>query len=385
MSKREAERFEEALQEVSGSEVIDNRLALLLHTARQAAILAEPPPAPPRGLAPGRQRFLAEAARRRAERAERQRQRLPMARMAKLAAAFAAVILLFGVMFGTGKAAAGSLPGHSFYGLKLAGERVQLALTRDLQAKADLNLALAAERLDEIVGLLEQGQAPAHPVVSRAEQQLTAALEAAIGLDDTAAVQELQQLSVTIQQRERTMQQLGDASAAPPVQELLREMERVHQEAQSGQDDPDGLRRRLRQGVPPDLTDLPDPSHTPQGTQTPGPRPTSTPHPKQTPRGTSMPGATPQPTQTLRRTAQPNVTPQPTNAPHTAQPSVTLHPAGTAQMTAQPSATPRRTGMPQQTSSPGATPGSANTPGPANTAGPANTPGPGGDPGHGGP
>ncbi len=67
MDKREAEQFENALRRAALGEPTEGWLTPLVHTARQVMILSETPPPPPHGLMPGRQRFLAEAARLRAE------------------------------------------------------------------------------------------------------------------------------------------------------------------------------------------------------------------------------------------------------------------------------------------------------------------------------
>ena len=156
-----------------------------------------------------------------------------MTGMMKLGTALLALVLVVGLTFGASQAAADSLPGEPLYGLKLAAEEARLALTTDPEAQAALNLALAEERLDEIAALLEQGQAVDEVTAERVERQLHAALEA-------APAQALEGLAVAIQQRQRTMEQLAGETPDEPLRQIIREMERVRQEAHAGQGEPAG-------------------------------------------------------------------------------------------------------------------------------------------------
>jgi hypothetical protein len=356
MEKQEAEQFEQALQQADQGEPVMGRLAPLVHTARQMMTLSETPPPPPHGLMPGRQRFLAEAARLRAESRGRplwlpsRRQRL--AGVMRLAAALAAIAILFGVMAGVVQASAASLPGQPLYGVKLATERIQLALTSQPASRAALERAMAEERLDEIVALLQRQQAIGSSVSNRAMRQLEQALAASAQLQDPAAAQALQQLAEAIRQREQAMLGAAGELPEPLMRELLREMERVRQEAHAGQGDPDGLRRRLRQGAPTDT----EPTGQPGATQVPqSPSPSGTPGPAHTPQHTGSPGQTP----------GAGATSQPTGGPQ-------------ASRTPEPSATSQTSEPPH----PSRTPGADVTPGP--TGGPNSTPGPGQTPGQGG-
>ena len=207
-------------------------MAALAHTARRLEALGEPPPPPPHRLAPGRQRLLAEAAQLRSAKIKRRKEQRHMTGMMKLGTALLALVLVVGLTFGASQAAADSLPGEPLYGFKLAAEEARLALTTDPEDQAALNLALAEERLDEIATLLEQGQAVDEVTAERVERQLNAALEA-------APAQALEGLAVAIQQRQRTMEQLAGETPDEPLRQIIREMERVRQEAHAGQ----GIRR----------------------------------------------------------------------------------------------------------------------------------------------
>ena len=150
MSGREAERFEEALQQAAQGQAVRLRLHPLVQTARQAAVLSGPVPPPPCQLAPGRQRFLTEAVSLRAGKGKRREKQVRTAGVLGFGTALVALVLVLGLVFGAGQALAGGLPGGPLYGLKLGFEGVRLALTTDPQARANLSLALAEERLDEI-------------------------------------------------------------------------------------------------------------------------------------------------------------------------------------------------------------------------------------------
>jgi hypothetical protein len=275
MSRQEAERFEEALQRAARGQEVEGRLTPLVGIARQAAALAETPPSPPHKLSPGRQRFLAESARLRAQIYQR-KERPRMLGTVKLTTALVSVVIVFGLLFGVGQAMADSLPGGPLYDLKLTAEEARLAWTTDLQARANLSLAFAERRLDEVMALAEQNRMADEPIVKRVEQQLWAALQAAVQAGDPAAAPLLQRLATAIQQHERTMTQLmerlqdGDHLQ---LQQIMRLMERVRQEAQTGQDDPAGLRERLRQGTPPVPPEPPDACCTPGPHQTPNQSP----------------------------------------------------------------------------------------------------------------
>ena len=189
MSRREAEQFEEKLQRAARGETVEEEWIPLIETAQQATMLAEPPPPPPHQLLLGRQRFLAEAARLRAGKAKPRILWVPMQRTMRLAAALVAVVLVFGLVLGVGQAVAHSLPGKPLYGLKLAAEEVRLTLTKAPQARTELNLALAEKRLAEIVALLTQGETVDESVARRLEQQLAAALQAALLIEEPAQIQ----------------------------------------------------------------------------------------------------------------------------------------------------------------------------------------------------
>jgi hypothetical protein len=287
MCKREATRFDQALQQVAQGEPIEEKLRPLVDTAQQVSILAGPPPLPPHQLAPGRQRFLTEAAQLRAEKADRSKEKGQAPVMMKLGAALAVLVLVVGLLFGGGQVVADSLPGESLYRLELALEQMRLTLTASAQARAELELVLAEERLDEITALVEQGRTVADSVPARIEHQLRAALMAAVRLDDQSTAQVLRRLDASLQQRQQTIMALMERtpdSEQTQLRRILRIVEQVRQEARDGQADPGGLRR----GAPSDPSDLPGP-----WLEQTGERPTESPgtDPVPSPSLTREPGA----------------------------------------------------------------------------------------------
>ncbi len=325
MDKQETNHCKQCSQQTSRGEAAEGRLDPVAQAAQQMMILAEVPPSPPHGLAPGRQRFLAEAARLRAGSRGKPLGLSPRRRLfggaMKLATALAVIAILFGAVVGTTQAAAGSLPGQPLYGVKLATEQIRLAFAGQPANRAAVQQSLAEERLDEIVTLLERKQAVGPSVSTRATRQMEQALEASAQLEDAPAAQALQRLAEAVRQREQTMLGASGESIEPPVQEMLRQMERVRQEAHLGQGDPAGLRHRLRQGTPTGPTGQPGPTQTPQPPSSIG-----TPGPAHTPQGTGMPNDSPGLSGTPGQAPGAGATSQPAGGPpasHTPGPGAT--------------------------------------------------------------
>lgn len=148
----------------------------LLHAAWTMYSAAPPTPDPTK-VAAGRKRLMSLAA-------ERRRQRLgqrslvgwardgiaevagglisvPSVNRRVLTGAFATVaacLVMFVGVAGIGTAAASSLPGEPFYGMKRLGENARMLFAFDPVARADLNLRFSERRLDEIRDLVENGR-----------------------------------------------------------------------------------------------------------------------------------------------------------------------------------------------------------------------------------
>lgn len=298
MNRKKADQFETALQQAEQGKRIEGEMADLIETAQLASRLAEPPPPPPRGLNPGRQRFLSEAARLRARESARPSLLGWSNRRFGLVGALITTILVVGLVLGAGQAAADSLPGELLYPLKLAGEATRLKLTTDLEAKTELATDLAERRLDEIVAMLEEGRTVTEQAALRSQEQLALAMHAVNQLEGEAAVQAAQRLGTGVQAREQLMVQALRTATAPEqkaLRTLLREIERVRQQLHSGQDEPDGEQNRQRQGAPK------DPAEQPEAISDPTDRPVrpTVSHKSMEPKPTEdqVPGSSPQPTE----------------------------------------------------------------------------------------
>lgn len=366
MSRQEAEQLEDALRQMALGGSMPGPAASLVQTARELSVLASPPPPAPLGLAPGRSKYLAEAARLRAKKASHpgRLSRLPQA--VRLGVALGAVLLVFGVLFGASQAVASSLPGSPLYGLKLLAENARLALTADPQARASLLRSHAEERLDEILALLDRARAPDYSVVDRAEKQWALALAAAGVLKEPDARLALHELAMAIERRQPALQSMAGTDLQSPLRELLRELERVRREAHLGQGEPDGQEERQRRsGEPADATDLPVSSRTPLPARTSQPttQPAVTPNASQTPYRTAAPSQTPVPSHTPLQTARPSglplvsQTPQPLRTPaQTAVRTVTPQAPPTPKRSVQPNFSPPGPQTPAITAAPSSAP-----------------------------
>jgi uncharacterized membrane protein YgcG len=263
---KDAEQLQLALERAAHSDKVEHELASLVQTAQLASSLAALPPPPPNQLVAGRQRFLSEAARIRADKMVAPRVWAWKPATLGLAGTLAAVVLILGLIFGAGQAAADSLPGDPLYTLKLAIEASRMQLTTNREARADLATILLEERLDEITKIVGRGQSVDEPTANRVREQLVLALQAIHQLDGRAALRATQKLENTLRVQEQAITQAAStlpAAGQGPVQELLREINRVRQELQTGQGEPDGDQHRLGSGTPPEAPGAQSPAGQP--------------------------------------------------------------------------------------------------------------------------
>jgi uncharacterized membrane protein YgcG len=177
----------------------------------------------------------------------------------KLVGALLATLLVFGLVFGVGQAAAASLPGEPLYGLKLTAEQARLELTSDPEAKADLTAELAENRLGEIAQMMAEGKAVDGPTAHAAQQQVSLAFQAAnqVSGDEQLKFQARNRLQNVIQSQHQMMASAVDAApqqTQEPVRSLLRSMERVRDELHTGEGEASGQQIRTNRDQVPDPT-----------------------------------------------------------------------------------------------------------------------------------
>jgi len=267
----------------------------------EAALALREAPHPrlsPRANAAGRQRLMRAVARKRRQRGARRARRpllrwpslrLPRPSLAPIAAILVLTIVLASV--GAVTAAADSLPDSPLYPVKLATERVQLALTPHPVGKARLHLSFAERRLQEVQAQLEL-RGTVSPLALEVMQRETEQALTAIGVAPREEAWELLDDFVTLALRERAILAEVREQVPPPAQGAVEDTIEVAQRE---------LQRAATAAEQGDL-ELLAPTSVPTATPTPrSPKPTAT--------------ATPQPTATpVPPTATPTPIPTPTEA-----------------------------------------------------------------------
>ena len=126
-----------------------------------------------------------------------------------------AAIVLLGVSLAGGSvlAVGNAVPGTLLYPIKIAGEKVRLALTPSVKSKTNLQVQFAHERLNEIQQL---GKATAVPQARQQQAEPAAAVTVAGQAKVTAAAQVTQAIT-SLQQEQTQLQSSGDTQAAAAV------------------------------------------------------------------------------------------------------------------------------------------------------------------------
>lgn len=204
-------------------------------------------PPPPQALAPGRERFLAEAALLRGAAGQPRRpagrwQALwaqPAFHLASLA--LVAILALSALGGGLARLAEASLPGDWLYPVKIAFEDLRLSLTSDPASGAEQNLGFAAERVDEMRGLAEQGSTIPDELVDRMVQQMDQAMQqtTAAPLAEAPVLMEQFRQSMHMQQEVLVrIQKTGPDGDQPSVRTALSVTERAYEIVDAAKGDP---------------------------------------------------------------------------------------------------------------------------------------------------
>ncbi len=162
------------------------------------------------------------------------------------------VLLALAVAFGgagtTAYAAQDSLPNEPLYPVKQFTEEVRMALTTDTEAEVDLLLDLSQERVKEMVALANQGLEVPEETQLRLQEHLQIAFTNAAQLGDAALEGALQRIHSMAQNQIQVMQQAQqntpEGVSGEALQSAITAMNRVHQEAEDGLEDPLTFRQR---------------------------------------------------------------------------------------------------------------------------------------------
>jgi hypothetical protein len=320
----------------------------------------------------------------------------PQRQSLRLAQAIAALFIIVSlVSAGTLRVAAGSLPDSPLYPIKLATERVQLALTTTAASRARLHMSYSERRLEEARALLEAGKGLSEATLQAVKSENSGALTAIGQASEEERPNLLTNFYLLTDKQQETLE--GIKAGVPPsdegaIEEALKASEEHQWIATEAMIEPDLLLTPSPMPRPTDTVTPVPPTDTAAAivrAETPTPVPTATPVPPTAtpiPKPTAKPTATPVPTPTetpvptsqvevppqpkLEPTATPTpqveVPPQPTMEQPTVEPSPTL--------TATPSPTLTATPSPMPTVTPTSTPPATPTPMP--TAEPTATPTP---------
>lgn len=159
----------------------------------------------------------------------------------------AALILLlaFGSIGGTVAVSADSLPGSPVYGVKLAVERARLSLSADPVAEADLHLAYAENRVEEMARVVGQGGAPADTTMDRLRLHLEEALTLCAQQPDGTMTRLLLRARQVVQAQEAVMVRAGSGSGeSAQIQAQLGTLHELGQAIDEGLHDPQAFRYR---------------------------------------------------------------------------------------------------------------------------------------------
>jgi hypothetical protein len=222
------------------------------------------PPRDPQAAAQGRANFLKQAAvfRQAISRETEQRhnrrsntifplfqrkKRLPV--LNTLVAVVLAVVVFFGGTGVTVYAAQDSLPDQALYPVKTLSEDAILSLTGSPQTRLNYTLDFSDRRMAEMSGLLAAGKPIPEGVETRLQDELDLALKLTAGLDDSQALQQLEQVRQRAEAQYQTTTNL--MSGAPEsVEPLLLRTHACLQEqirlATMGETDLQGFRMQIQ-------------------------------------------------------------------------------------------------------------------------------------------
>ena len=218
-------------------------------------------PAPPRGLAVGREKMLAEAARLEAVRGPlsatqkvqtrqpERRRRMTHLLAYKVLAAVMAMVIAFSGAGGGVALAADSVPGDILYPVKLAVEDVRFFMTMNPAQRAELTMTFATERVREMERLVLRNQAVPDSTVARMTRQMEQTM-AQIALaqpeEVPALMQRLMERTQTQQQLLEQLQTRAQEQSQAQLRTAAQVMERAQQMAATAAGDPQQFQQQYQ-------------------------------------------------------------------------------------------------------------------------------------------
>jgi Domain of unknown function (DUF5667) len=189
--------------------------------------------------------------------------------MSTLTALLMALVVALGGSGATVYAAQNALPTDSLYPVKILSEDLQVGLTEDSEARANLLLNQANRRLGEIAALEAKGVPPTEPVVARQQQQIETALQIAAGMDNATMTRELLRTRTMLRDQLREADKLQSQSSGQSLQIMARVREMLTARlalVEAGLTDPQTFRARVREMTQTQLQEQvqPSPQPTPQ-------------------------------------------------------------------------------------------------------------------------
>lgn len=134
------------------------------------------------------------------------KERLPM--LNTIATIMLVISLVLGSGVATVAASQDSQPGDLLYDVKLASEDAALNLTGNPQKQLDLSLEYVANRADEILTTLIEGDVPGDNLMIRYKAQIEQAMTIAAGLGDDDAITGLEKLQTQLESEYRVFMQV---------------------------------------------------------------------------------------------------------------------------------------------------------------------------------
>ena len=202
----------------------------------------------PQAAADGRARFLSQAAAQPARKmaalpvsASQERRhsgwfdklfRKELPKMSVLATVMLIVALVFGGSGAVYAAAQDTLPDQPLYGLKVAGEDLQLKLTANEQNRLELALKFSQRRVGEMEKMANAGKEIPASVQARWQQQVQECVQLAYNLpEESARTRAMLQIHEQLQTQAQLMNQTADVplmeQARQMIQQELRQVEQI--------------------------------------------------------------------------------------------------------------------------------------------------------------